>query len=457
MPLSPDGRPARELHLNTNVLNSGKHDHGWRLQGDPLSYLDIRYYQYCAQVAERGTLDALFLADGVAIGPEAGTRPWNSLEPTVVLAAIAAVTERVGLVATASTTFNEPYNLARRFASLDQISGGRAAVNIVTSLDARSAANFSLERHPDGAERYARAEEFVDVLIKLWDSWEDDALVADRKTGVFTDVTRVHAIDHQGKHFSVAGPLNVPRPPQGRPVIVQAGSSEAGRALAARTADALFTVQNTFEEAQVFYREIKDRARRFGRDPEQVLILPGLLPIIGSTEAEAQARLEELDSFIDFDRERERFESRFGFPAGSLELDKPISADLLDSLDVRGSTGFFDGMRNLATRSGLTVRELISANGAGHRQVVGAPEQIADTIEHWFTERAADGFNLSGDYFPSGLELFVDHVVPLLRQRGIFRHEYAGTTLRDHLGLSRPASQYQDRDAERALTAGSMV
>ncbi len=455
--MSSDDTPARELHLNTNVLNSGKHDHGWRLQDDPLSYLDIGYYQHCAQVAERGTLDALFLADGLAIGPEAGARPWNSLEPTVVLAAIAAVTERVGLVATASTTFNEPYNLARRFASLDQISGGRAAVNIVTSLDARSAANFSLERHPDGAERYARAEEFVDVLIKLWDSWEDGALVADQKSGVFTDVTRVHAIDHRGDHFSVAGPLNVPRPPQGRPVIVQAGSSEAGRALAARTADALFTVQNTFEEAQVFYREIKDRARRFGRDPEQVLILPGLLPIIGSTEAEAQTRLEELDSFIDFDRERERFEARFGFPAGSLELDQPISADLLDSLDVRGSTGFFDGMRNLATRSGLTVRELVSANGAGHRQVVGAPEQIADTIEHWFNERAADGFNLSGDYFPSGLELFVDHVVPELRKRGIFRHEYAGTTLRDHLGLSRRASQYQDRDAERSLTAGSMV
>jgi FMN-dependent oxidoreductase (nitrilotriacetate monooxygenase family) len=276
--MSPGSTPARELHLNSNVLNSGKHDHGWRLQDDPLSYLDIRYYQHCAQVAERGTLDAIFLADGVAIGPEAGARPWNSLEPTVVLAAVAAVTERVGLVATASTTFNEPYNLARRFASLDQISGGRVAVNIVTSLDARSAANFSLDSHPDAAERYARAEEFVDVLIKLWDSWEDGALVADQKSGVFADISRVHAIDHRGEHFSVAGPLNVPRAPQGRPVIVQAGSSEAGRQLAARTADALFTVQNTFEEAQQFYREIKDRARRFGRDPEQVLILPGLLP-----------------------------------------------------------------------------------------------------------------------------------------------------------------------------------
>jgi alkanesulfonate monooxygenase SsuD/methylene tetrahydromethanopterin reductase-like flavin-dependent oxidoreductase (luciferase family) len=212
--LSHEDKPARELHLNTNVLNSGKHDHGWRLQDDPLSYLDIRYYQHCAQVAERGTLDAVFLADGVAIGPEAGARPWNSLEPTVVLAAIAAVTERVGLVATASTTFNDPYNLARRFASLDQISGGRAAVNIVTSLDARSAANFSLERHPDAAERYARAEEFVDVLIKLWDSWEDGALVADQKSGVFADIERVHTIDHRGDHFSVAGPLNVPGRPR---------------------------------------------------------------------------------------------------------------------------------------------------------------------------------------------------------------------------------------------------
>ena len=448
----------RELHLNTNVLNSGKHDAGWRLQDDPLSYLDIGYYQHIAQIAERGTLDAVFLADGLSVGPEIGQRPWNSLDPTVILAAISATTSRIGLVATASTTFNDPYNLARRFASLDQISGGRASVNVVTTQDSRSAANFGLAEHPDPADRYARAEEFVDVMIKLWDSWEDDALVADQQSGRFADIERVHTIDHHDSNFSVAGPLNVPRTPQGRPVLVQAGSSEAGRSLAARTADAVFTVQNTFEEAKQFYNEMKQRAQSFGRDPDTLLIMPGLLPITGSTEAEALARQEELDSFVDFDRELVRFAARFGFPPGVLALDEPIPEDVLDNVaHTRGSRGFFDGMRNLARRERLTVRDLIRANGAGHRQVVGAPEQIADTIEHWFVERAADGFNLSGDYFPSGLELFVDHVVPLLRKRGIFRTEYTGTTLRDHLGLPRPASQYTGRQPKRALTAGSLV
>lgn len=443
-----EGPPARQLHLNTNILNSGKHDRGWRVQDDPLSFLDVGYYQEVARIAERGTLDAVFLADSVAVGPEAADRPWNSLEPTVVLTAIAAVTSHIGLVATASTTYNDPYNLARRFLSLDLASGGRAAWNVVTTMDSRSAANFGAGSHPDPLDRYARAEEFVDVVLALWDSWEDGAIAADRGTGLFADLRRVHAVDHHGECFDVAGPLNVPRSPQGHPVVVQAGSSGPGRQLAARTAEALFTVQNTFEEAQDFYAEMKGRARRLGRNPEHLVILPGLLPIVGSTEAEAQARKAELDQFLDMDEELARFARRFGLDAGELDLDSPLTDRDLERARSAASIsrGFLDGMVNLARRERLTVRELILANGAGHRQVVGGPEQVADTIEHWFLNGAADGFNLSGDVFPSGLTLFVDHVVPELRRRGIFRHEYTGTTLRHHLGLPRPPSQFEGRD-----------
>jgi len=447
----------RELHLNTNVLNSGKHDRGWRLQEDPRSFLDVAYYQECARIAERGTFDALFLADHPAIGEGIAERPWNALEPTVLLAAIAAATERIGLIATASTGYNDPYNLARRFASLDHISGGRAGWNIVTTGDPVTAANFGAEPHEDHERRYARAHEFVDVAIELWDSWEDGALLADAQSGVFVDLDRVHAIDHRGERYSVRGPLQVPRSPQGRPVLVQAGSSETGKQLAAAYAEAIFTVQNTFEEAQAFYAEMKGRAARFGRDPDHVLILPGLLPIVGATEAEARARKDELDSFLDMELELERFARRFRLDPDALALDRPIPDRLLEQVppDIGFSRGFYDGMRNLARRERLSVRELILSNGAGHRQVVGAPEQIADTIEHWFRSGAADGFNLSGDFFPSALELFVDHVVPELRRRGIFRHAYEGETLRDHLGLPRPVSSGAPRLAGAVLEAAS--
>jgi FMN-dependent oxidoreductase (nitrilotriacetate monooxygenase family) len=445
-------KQGRQLHLNTNILNSGKHDCGWRVQEDPLAFLDVAYYQQCAKIAERGTLDALFLADGLSSGSYVAERPWNSLEPTVLLAAIGAVTERIGLIATASSSFNDPYNLARRFASLDHISGGRVGWNIVTTHDAATAANFGADSHADHDERYGRAEELVQVAIELWDSWEDGAVIADKQSGVFTDLDRVHAIEHRGERFAVRGPLNVPRSPQGRPVLIQAGSSPQGRDLAARYAEAIFTVQNTFEEAQAFYAEMKQRAARFGRNPEDVLILPGLLPIVGSTEEEAKARKAHLDSFLDLDLELERFAARFRLDQSKLALDAPLPDAVVASVpDPEAfSVGFQEGMRNLAKRERLTVRELILSNGGGHRQVVGAPEQIADTIEHWFSNRAADGFNLSGDVFPSGLEAFVDHVIPLLRARGIFRHEYEGSTLREHFGLPRPATAH----ASAAPTAG---
>jgi FMN-dependent oxidoreductase (nitrilotriacetate monooxygenase family) len=415
---------ARILHLNTNIQSNGRHDAAWKIAEDPRAFLDVAYFQQLARTAERGTLDALFLSDGPVLRSDAMERPWQSLEPTVLLASMAAATSYIGLVATASTTFNDPYNLARRFASLDHISGGRAAWNIVTTYDTVTAANFGLGDLPDHDHRYRRAEEFVEVVVKLWDSWEDGALVADQRSGVFADRNQVHAIDHHGDEFLVRGPLNVPRSPQGRPVLVQAGSSEQGRRLAARSADALFTVQTTFADAQLFYADLKSRASALGRDPDSLTILPGLYPVIGGTEKEALARKAEMDALLDFGQAFEAFAERLGVPASTLSLD-----------------------------NNLTVRQLLALNPGGHRVVIGTPEQVADDMEYWFTHGAADGFNLNADAFPSGLEAIVDHVVPELRRRGIFRTEYAGTTLRDHLGLPRPRSQYELVSAQDSLVS----
>ena len=439
-----DSAPQRQLHLNTNVLSSGKHEAGWRIQDDPFGFLDVEYYRNIARIAERGTFDALFLADHPSLDSDPGVQPWNALEPTVLLTGIAAATEHLGLIGTASTTFNDPYNLARRFASADHVTKGRIAWNIVTTRSAITAANFGSDGIPDKDERYARAEEFVDVVVELWDSWEDDALIGDRERGIFADRSKIHTIDHVGRWFSVRGPLNVPRGPQGRPVLVQAGASAGGKRLAARFADAIFTAQTTLPEARAFYQEIKgDAAASFGRDPGQIVILPGLFPIVGSTEREARERKERLDSFLDFDAELLKLAKRLGVDAELLELDQLVSPDLLATDSGGASRGFLEATINLSQSENLTVRQVLDHNPGGHRLIVGTPEQIADDIELWFRSRAADGFNLNADSFPTGLEPFVDHVVPLLRKRGIFRHEYTGTTLRDNLGLARPRSRHQ--------------
>lgn len=440
---------TRQLHLNVNILDAGKHPGAWRFQDDPASFLDIGYFEHIARTAERGTFDAVFLSDGVSLTEGPVEKPWQALEPTVLLTALAAVTERVGLIGTASTTFNHPFNLARRFASVDFVSRGRAALNVVTTYSPLAGANFGVEEVPDHDARYARAEEFVDVLLELWDSWEDGAIVGDRASGRFADEDRIHPIDHRGAHFSVRGPLNLPRSPQGRPVLVQAGSSEVGRQLAARIADVVFTAQTTFEQGVAFYAEMKERARQLGREPDELVILPGLFPIVGGTEAEAWARKAELDGLFPFDRELVRLAGQIGLDPDDLPLDAELPYDLLGEVhQFKGSRGFFEATVNLARSRHLTVRELLLSNGGGHRQVVGAPEQVADSIESWFTDRAADGFNLNFDVFPSGLEAFVEHVIPVLRRRGLFRTEYSGTTLRDHLGLPRPRSRYERLLAE---------
>jgi FMN-dependent oxidoreductase (nitrilotriacetate monooxygenase family) len=369
----------------------------------------------------------------------------------VLLTAMGAATTHIGLIATASTSYNDPFNLARRFASLDHVSGGRAGWNIVTTATLEAARNFGLDELPAHADRYRRAREFVEVAVKLWDSWEDDAVLADREGGRWGDTDKVHPIEHVGQHFRVRGPMNLPRSPQGRPVLVQAGSSQDGRDFAAQHAEAIFTAQQTLEDAQEFYADIKARATTFGRDPERLLVLPGIVPAIGSTEAEARALEEELDALILPEYARRQLARTLRVAPERLPLDEQLPDDLPDEDQIEGAKSRYTLIVTLARRERLTVRQLIGrlGGGRGHRTFSGTPEQVADAIEHWFTHGAADGFNVMPPALPSGLEAFVDHVVPILQRRGLFRTEYTGSTLRDHYGLDRPDSQYATPPQEK--------
>jgi FMN-dependent oxidoreductase (nitrilotriacetate monooxygenase family) len=438
-------RPTNQLSIGMNILGLGGHSAAWRIgEVAPSALVDVAYFQNIARISERGTLDAVFLADGPALAGDIGTNPSGRLEPTVLLTAVALATEYIGVIATASTTYNDPFNFARRMASLDHISKGRAAWNLVTNAGDAAAQNFGLTGAPLHIDRYARAAEFVEVAIKLWDSWEEDAIIADRSIGLFADRGKVHTINHVGPHFSVKGPLNVPRCPQGRPVIVQAGGSEGGKAVGSRWADAIFTTQTTLLDGREFYRDMKSRARAWGRDPDSLKIMPGLSTVIGSTDAEARARCEELDAYLGEEGLVVQLAQRIGIPVMDLDLDSELPWHRLGDLTPpeTGSHGFFEAQIKLAQREKLTVRQLSRRIRSGHRLVVGTPEQIADSMEEWFHAGAADGFNIMPDRFPSGAEAFVDHVVPELRRRGIFRYEYSGRTLRDHFGLARPTNQF---------------
>lgn len=338
-----------------------------------------------------------------------------------------------------------PYNLARKFASLDIISGGRAGWNIVTTAGAEAARNFGLDAEPAHAERYARAAEFLDVSLKLWDSWEDDAIVADKAAGVWGDDAKIHPPRHQGTYFSVEGALNVPRSPQGYPLLVQAGSSEDGKTFAARYAEAVFTAQQTLADAQAFYADLKSRTAAAGRDPEHIKVLPGIVPVLGSTEAEARANEQVLEDHIVYTHGVARLEHLLQLDAGTLELDAQLPADLPPEDVIEGAKSRYTLVVELARRERLTVRQLIGrlGGGRGHLTFAGTPEQVADAIEEWFTRGAADGFNIMPAVLPSGLGLFVDHVVPILRARGLLRTEYGlRRTLRERYGLPRPANQY---------------
>lgn len=440
----------RPLHLNAFLMNVGHHEAAWRLpESDPFAATRLQHYVHLAQTAERGTFNSLFLADSPVLRADVGQRPAVALEPTVLLTALAAATSRVGLIATASTTYEQPYNLARRFSALDHVSGGRAGWNIVTNATADAARNFNLDELPTHDLRYRRAREFVDVTRKLWDSWEDEAQVGD-KDGAWADSEKVHPINHRGEFFSVEGPLNAPRSPQGSPLLVQAGSSEDGKDLAARYAEAVFTAQQTLKEGKAFYADVKQRAAEHGRDPEEIKILPGIVPVIGATEAEAQRKEAELTERIVHGYALQTLSSTLGVQLDEQDLDRTLRADELPGEDqIETAKSRYTLVVDLARRENLTVREIIHrlGGGRGHRTFTGTPEQVADTIEHWFTAGAADGFNVMPAVLPSGLEDFVDHVVPILRARGLFRSEYSGSTLREHYGLPHPVSQFAGRDS----------
>ncbi|MFE2235862.1 LLM class flavin-dependent oxidoreductase [Streptomyces sp. NPDC059442] len=433
---------AEKLHLNAFLMGVGHHEAAWRLpESDPYASWDVEHFRNLARIAERGRLDSLFLADSPGLMGDPARRPGGRLEPTVLLTALAGVTEHIGLIATASTSYNEPYNLARRFASLDHVSGGRAGWNIVTTAGADAARNFGLDDAPLHKERYERADEFLEVSTRLWDSWTDDAIVADKDAGVHADAAKVRRIDHAGRFFRVAGPLNVPRSPQGHPLLVQAGSSEDGKAFAARWAEAVFTAQQTLEEAQAFYGDLKKRAVAHGRDPQGIKILPGIVPVIGDSEAEAEELDRELDRLISPEFAKRQLARLFRIDPDALDLDGPLPDDLPSEDEIEGAKSRYTLIVELARREKLTVRQLIGrlGGGRGHRTFTGTPVQVADAIEEWFDGDAADGFNIMPPVLPTGLEAFVDKVVPILQERGRFRTEYTGGTLRDHYGLPRPA------------------
>ncbi|MFF9980332.1 LLM class flavin-dependent oxidoreductase [Streptomyces erythrochromogenes] len=434
----------RTLHLNAFLMNAGHHDAAWRHPASaPERVTDLKYFQELARTAERGRLDSIFFADGLALWGKARYNALGGFEPLTLLSAIAAVTEHIGLIATVSTTFNEPFHLARKFASLDHISGGRAGWNIVTSGTLDEARNFNRDEHLEHSLRYDRAREFLDVATKLWDSWEDDAIVLDKEAGIYADTDKLHPAAHRGEYFGVAGPLNVPRSPQGHPLLVQAGSSESGKEFAAQYAEAVFTAQQTLADGQAFYKDLKSRLATYGRAEDDLLVLPGIAPVIGSTEAEAKALEQELTDLQVPEYGLAQLSGMLGVDLTGLPLDGPLP-DLPEERDINGNKSRFTLVAELARRDGLDLRGLIARLGAGrgHRVFAGTPEQIADQLEQWFTQGAADGFNIMAPVLPTGLTDFVDQVVPVLQRRGLFRTEYTGRTLRENYGLPRPANRY---------------
>ncbi|MGY4573261.1 NtaA/DmoA family FMN-dependent monooxygenase [Bradyrhizobium pachyrhizi] len=435
----------RQLSLNLFIYPGGHHEAAWRYKGSAADrILDVSYYQELAQRAEAQKFDAIFFADGPALADNVRYAQRFRFEPITWLAAIAVATKRIGLIATASTTYTEPYNLARLFASLDHLSGGRAGWNIVTTSTAQAAQNFGLSEHPPHHERYERAREYIDVITRLWDSWEDDAVVNDPASGIFADMGKIHPIDHVGKHFRVRGPLNISRTPQGRPVYVQAGSSDDGRAFAARYAEAIFTAHQTLASAQEFYADIKRQARAFDRSPDQVRILPGISPFIASTQAEADLLQDEFNELIQPEYSLTQLRQMIGLDLSGFDLDGPFPRHLIDTGSARGVASRFKLVVDIVDREQPTIRQLVQrlAGARGHWVIVGPPEKIADNIQTWFENGAADGFNVMPPWLPGGFDIFAEQVVPILRKRGLFRDEYSGTTLRDHYQLSRPQSVF---------------
>ncbi|MEV4156944.1 NtaA/DmoA family FMN-dependent monooxygenase [Nocardia salmonicida] len=436
---------ARRLHFLVNVGSAGYHPAAWLEPTLPAdAFIQLSHYQRVAAVAERGGLDGLLFPDIPVQQPGIARAPAATLDPILLSSALAVTTERIGLIPTATTSLNLPYNLARRILSLDHVSGGRAGWNVVTTFEPNAARNFGIAELPERDERYRRAGEYVSLTEKLWDSWESDALIGDQEAGVFADPDRVHAVDHRGEFYSVAGPLNVLRSPQGRPVLVQAGASPQGRAFAAAHAEAIYTTQLSLSAARGFSAEIRSAAAASGRDGDAIRILPGLVPVIGSTEAEARARFDELQGRLHPDSAPVRQFARWlGYPDVELDLDSPLPHELTTlPADRIGPQGFFASLTGYALETGHTVRQLLTEFLGGHRVVIGTPQTVADHIELWHRNAGIDGFTIIPAVLPDYLTDFVDQVVPELRKRRLFRREYEHTTLRGHLGLSEPANSF---------------
>jgi FMN-dependent oxidoreductase (nitrilotriacetate monooxygenase family) len=432
----------RQMHLGLFILGTGSHVAGWRYPGAVDSFQDFAAIQAIGRTAERGKFDLIFMGDNLYADAAAHPSYTVRLEPLTMLAALAISTSRIGLGATVSTTYSDPFSVARVFASLDHISQGRAAWNAVTTASPATAANFGTT-HPDHARRYEMAGEFIKVVKQLWDGWADDAIVADRETGLYVDPGKLRCIDHHGTFFKVKGPLNIGRSPQGHPVVLQAGGSEAGQALAARTADIVFSVVQDIEEAKADYVSLKNRLASFGRAPEHVTVLPGVMPIVGRTDKEAFEKLAVLQGFVSGSNALAILSDRFGQDMSAYDLDGPVpDIALPDSYH-----SFARVMLAKARRENMTLRDLynLTAAARGHWVLCGSAERIADTLQHWFEDHAADGFNVMPPYFHGGFEDFVELVVPILQDRGLFRTEYEGMTLRDHLGLQRPRNPHFER------------
>ncbi len=440
---------GRKMRLSMFMTgDSNYHMAGWRLPGSrPDLGVQIREWAEVARKCESGKLDMMFIADGPGVSgtedPETMSLSAriDRMDPIATQSALAMATERLGLVATISTSYNEPFNLARAVASLDHISAGRAGWNIVTSGNKTDALNFNLDTHTPHGERYERAEEFVDVVRGLWDSWDDDAFVRDKAAGRYVDPAKMHFLGHRGKHFQVRGPLNVPRPPQGHPILVQAGSSEPGMNLSARVADVVFTSQSGLKSAKIFYDNVKSRCDRYGRSPDHMKVMPGTLLFMGRTNEEAREKYDKLQSLIPLKVALQRLTNNLGgVDVTQFDLDGPLPDIPPNSARVSSIESYLI----IARREGLTVRQMAMRSAAAkhHGALIGSYKQICDELECWFTEGAADGFNILPSDAPGAINDLVDHVVPELQRRGLFRVEYEGRTLRENLGVPRPESRY---------------
>lgn len=428
------------------IVGSGMHLGSWRLphvQAD--ASIDVSFYKKISQEAERGKFDAVFIADSLAIDANSHPHILNRFDPAILITAIAASTSRIGVVATASTTYSEPYILARQFASVDHISGGRSGWNLVTTADATglTALNFSRKKHVVHDERYRMAEEFIDVVKGLWDSWEDDAFIRDKETGQFYDEKKVHVLNHEGTYFNIRGPLNIGRSKQGQPVIFQAGSSEPGQKLAARSAEVVFSHKADFEEARAYYLQLKNKLSQFGRTEDELLILQGINPVIGRTEEEAVEKLRQLEDVL-MPEQALKFLSGY---VGNIDLtqfkhDTPASE--IPWREVNSIKSDYEKIQRIIREENPTVGELYNkvSNAAPKANFIGTPEKVADELERWFTGGAADGYMIIPSILPDSLTDFIELVVPILQERGLFRSEYEGVTLRANLGLRYPENQF---------------